>query len=113
MCKRSESGSTDCVELERFLDRIQPGWREVVVERRFLARMVAASTLPLASHGGLAGRPAHQSDTIKNLYVGGDWVGGHGLLIDASLASARAVARSVTSQARAGRASEVVSVRAA
>ena len=83
----------DRAELEEFMDQLQPGWRDVVVERRFLPRMLGAGLLPLASQGGLAGRPAHRSEEVSNVYFAGDWVGPRGYLVDASLDSAREAAR--------------------
>jgi hypothetical protein len=44
-------------ELEGLLDLIQPGWREAVVEHRFLPSMMVTNDLPTAAHGGLRGRP--------------------------------------------------------
>ncbi len=79
----------DLAELEALLDQVQPGWREVVVERRFLPRMLGSSMLPLATQGGLAGRPAHRSQDVPNMYFAGDWVGPRGYLVDASFDSAR------------------------
>ncbi len=79
-------------ELEGVLDTIQPGWREVVVERRFLPSMVVSHMLVTAAAGGTAGRPGPAVLGIRNLYVAGDWVGPEGLLADASLASAKRAA---------------------
>jgi phytoene dehydrogenase-like protein len=79
-------------QLEELLDLVQPGWREVVVERRFLPRMVVYNALPTAAQGGISGRPGPEVSDVRNLYVAGDWVGAHGMLADASLASARSVA---------------------
>jgi len=79
----------DVAELEALLDQVQPGWREVVVERRFLPRMLGSSLLPLATRRGLAGRPAHRSQDVPNIYFAGDWVGPRGYLADASFDSAR------------------------
>ncbi len=67
-----------------------------VVTQRYLHRMVACSAIPLASQGGLAGRPG--IDAVARLadrpgtFVAGDWVGPEGHLADAVLASARAAA---------------------
>ena len=81
-------------ELEALLDRVQPGWRDVVVHRRFLPAMtVSNAVLPPASEGKPA-RPKPQT-SIRGLYIAGDWVGEEGLLSDASLASARAAAKSI------------------
>jgi phytoene dehydrogenase-like protein len=82
-------------ELLAFVDRIQPGWRAHVVERRFVPELVVAHALPLASAGGLAGRPAAAVPERPGLYVAGDWVGPTGLLADAALASARAAAAAI------------------
>jgi phytoene dehydrogenase-like protein len=85
--------------LEGIMDQFQPGWREVVVEQRFLPRMLGTSALPLASQGGLAGRAAHRSQDVRNVYFAGDWVGPRGYLLDAAFESARASARLVLGSA--------------
>ena len=87
-------------ELEGLLDLIQPGWRAAVIERRFLPRMVAASAIPTAAQGGLAGRPGPEVPGADGVYVAGDWVGDEALLADASLASARRVARLIAARVR-------------
>ncbi len=79
-------------ELEGLLDLMQPGWREVVIERRFLPRLTVCNGLVSAALAGCAGRPGPAVPRIDNLYVAGDWVGSSGLLADASLASAKRVA---------------------
>jgi phytoene dehydrogenase-like protein len=89
----------DARELEAVLDQLQPGWRELVVERRFLPRMLGSSLLPLASRGGVAGRPTYQSRDVPNLYFAGDWVGPRGYLVDASFDSAREAARLIAGSA--------------
>jgi phytoene dehydrogenase-like protein len=87
--------------LEALMDEVQPGWRELCVERRFLPRMLASSTLPLAGSGGLAGRPPVVCPDLANVYVAGDWIGADGYLADAALGSAREAARlAMTTQPR-------------
>lgn len=81
-------------ELEALLERLQPGWREVVVERRWFPRMTVANALVRADAGGLAGRPPVRVEGLPGAFVAGDWVGSEGLLADASCASARSAARS-------------------
>jgi phytoene dehydrogenase-like protein len=83
-------------ELEALLDLMQPGWRDVVVQQRFLPSMVVSHALVTAAAGGAAGRPGPAVPDIANLYVIGDWVGPDGLLADASLASAKRAAQLVT-----------------
>jgi phytoene dehydrogenase-like protein len=59
------------------LDLIQPGWREAVVEHRFLPSMMVTNDLLTAAHGGLRGGPTSPSHA-DGVYVAGDWVGpGH------------------------------------
>jgi phytoene dehydrogenase-like protein len=79
-------------ELEALLDLVQPGWREAVVHRRFLPDMIVMNAMPLASLDGIAGRPGAEITDVNGLFVAGDWVGNEGLLVDASLASAKAAA---------------------
>jgi hypothetical protein len=78
----------DRVDLEAHL--ALAGVKTAEVEaRRFLARMVVAGCAPLAVRGGLAGRVAENDSGVPGMYLAGDWVGRHGLLSDAALASGR------------------------
>ena len=84
-------GGGDESDLERLLEEMQPGWRELVVHCRFLPSMVV-------SNGVIPPLPATRPGPvtrIRGLYIAGDWVGDTGLLSDASLASARAAARAI------------------
>jgi phytoene dehydrogenase-like protein len=76
-------------ELESVLDLIQPGWREEVVFRRFLPELTVYNAIPLAGQVGLDGRPGAEVSDVPGLFVAGDWVGRDGLLVDATLASAK------------------------
>jgi phytoene dehydrogenase-like protein len=76
--------------LEALLDRMQPGWRDVLVHRRFLPSMTVSNALATAD----TPRPSPVT-YIRGLYIAGDWVGEEGLLSDASLASARAAAKAI------------------
>lgn len=76
--------------LEALLDRMQPGWRDVVVHRRFLPSMTVSNALATPA----SPRPPVKT-SVRGLYLAGDWVGDEGLLSDAALASARAAARAV------------------
>lgn len=60
-----------------------------VVAERFLHKMVVAGGLPIASAGGLAGRPTVRVTGVEGMFIAGDWVGPVGLLADAALASGR------------------------
>jgi phytoene dehydrogenase-like protein len=88
--RRTSAAVEDEQELEDVLDRMQPGWREVLVHRRFLPSMTVANALvtPSMKRPGVA-------TSVRGLYIAGDWVGDEGMLSDASLASARAAAKAI------------------
>ncbi len=79
----------DRLELETFLDAMQPGWRQHVEQEQFLSSIAAVEAVPLASNGGLSGRPSVAIAAAQRVFLAGDWVGQEGQLSDASLASAR------------------------
>jgi phytoene dehydrogenase-like protein len=85
-------------ELEGLLDLVQPGWRELVVYRRFLPDMTVVNSLPLATLGGTNGRPDPEVIDVPGLFIAGDWVGTEGMLVDASLSSARQAAKKIAAQ---------------
>jgi phytoene dehydrogenase-like protein len=77
-------------ELESVLDVLQPGWRDVLVHRRFLPSMSVSHAL-VTPH---TIRPPVRTP-VRGLYIAGDWVGDVGILSDAALASARAAAKAI------------------
>jgi phytoene dehydrogenase-like protein len=87
---RDARSAADEQELEGLLDRMQPGWRDVLVHRRFLPSMTVSNALVTPS----TPRPA-PATSVHGLYVAGDWVGDEGLLSDAALSSARAAAKAI------------------
>ena len=89
----TQKGSDLRKELEDVMDWLQPGWREVLVTDRFLPRMLVANAVATAAAGGTPGRPTSIVPEIPNLFLAGDWVGPHGMLVDASLSSARDAAK--------------------
>lgn len=87
-------------ELEQVLDHMQPGWRDMVVARRFLPNMLAASAIATTRTSGVERRPGPGVPGVRGLYIVGDWVGQEGQLADASLASANLAASSILSTSR-------------
>ncbi len=85
-------------ELENLLDLMQPGWRDSVVERRFLPDMTVTHAVVEARRAGR--RPGPAVTGAHGLYVVGDWVGARGMLADASLASAEEAAELIAGAAR-------------
>ncbi len=88
----ARSASQDLPQLEELMTTAGAGPDDVVV-RRFLAHMTVSNALPLASSGGLAGRPGVGDTGVPGVTMAGDWVGPVGLLADASLASGYAAGR--------------------
>ncbi len=72
-------------ELEQVLDLMQPGWREVLVKRRFMPALTVNHALVTA---GTTGRPEVSVPSAAGLFITGDWVGAEGQLADVSVASA-------------------------
>jgi phytoene dehydrogenase-like protein len=88
--RRTSAAVADEQELESLLDRMQPGWREVLVHRRFLPAMTVSNALVTPT----APRPSPVT-SVRGLYIAGDWVGDEGLLSDAALSSAKAAAKAI------------------
>ena len=79
-------------ELGALMDQVQPGFRDVLVERRFMPALVVSNALVTAEGGGLAGRAPATLPGLRGLCLAGDWVGPEGMLADAALASAKRAA---------------------
>ncbi|MCU1349378.1 MAG: putative dehydrogenase [Acidobacteria bacterium] len=91
--RRRATVSEDEQQLESLLDDLQPGWRDLLVHRRFLPSMTVTNAL------SEPGRPRPTVQTpIRGLYLAGDWVGSEGQLSDAALASARAAAKAILAE---------------
>ncbi|HEY1308558.1 MAG TPA: FAD-dependent oxidoreductase [Vicinamibacterales bacterium] len=87
--------ASDERQLERALDLLQPGWRDLIVYRRFLPTAVVSHALVAAESGGFAGRPSGRVPGLKNVFLAGDWIGRTGQLADASVASGIEAARTI------------------
>ncbi len=84
--------------LEATMGLVHPGWRDFVVEHRYLPHLTVTHAIVTADGGGLAGRPGPAVPGAPGLYIAGDWVGGEGMLADAAFASGR-LAASLAAQA--------------
>lgn len=85
-------------ELVQMLNLLQPGWRDELVQQRFLPEMTVITRPALAEEGGIDGRPPAALPGSERLYLAGDWVGEEGWLSDASAASARRAAHLIAQQ---------------
>jgi len=86
---KGEETGTRAIEkrLEEIMDTLQPGWREKLVYKRFLANIVVAHKLLSVENGKVSGYWTEETDE-PGVYRSGDWVGTH-QLADASLGSAK------------------------
>jgi phytoene dehydrogenase-like protein len=89
------AADTAVEELEQVLDVMQPGWRRVIVHRRYLPRMTVTNALVRSATGSFAGRPDVDATGLRNLFIAGDWVGPSGLLSDAAVSSANRAAERI------------------
>ncbi len=87
-------------ELRAHAARLGVADADVVLDR-YLHRMTVAGGTPLASRGGLSGRPPVAVPGADGVLLAGDWVGREAMLADASLASAREAARLAELRVRA------------
>lgn len=90
--------AADEAELEALLDLAQPGFRDHVIEKRFLPALTVSNAIVTAAGGGLRGRPDAIVPSIEGLVLAGDWVGPEGVLADGSLASGKRAAELVASR---------------
>lgn len=86
--KTGETGTHQIEKrLEAMMDTLQPGWREKLVHKRFLANIVVTHKLLAVKSGRLDGYWTEETNE-PGVYRAGDWVGTH-QLADASLGSAK------------------------
>jgi phytoene dehydrogenase-like protein len=94
----------DAAPLEALLGRMQPGYRDVLVERRFLPHLTVSHALPLAEDGGFAGRPDVDAAGAPGVFLAGDWVGPEGMIADGSFASGERAAKAILARSSLARA---------
>jgi phytoene dehydrogenase-like protein len=78
--------------LEHTLDVAQPGWRDHVVDARYVPRSMVTGDHARPATRGPADRPPVGVAGVDGLAVAGDWIGPTGTLADASIISGQAAA---------------------
>lgn len=87
-----KNGRDAIAELEAVADIAMPGWRPLEKRRQELRGMTVSNALV----GWDRKRPDVELVDATGLFIAGDWVGGTGMLSDASAASATEAARCIT-----------------
>jgi phytoene dehydrogenase-like protein len=82
-------------ELEAFMERCQPGWRDLVIHRRYLPNLLVTNALATAKDNGVTARPSGKVAGYGNVYLAGDWVGTQGNLAEAAFISAKNAAHQI------------------
>ena len=77
-------------DLETWCDTVIPNWRARLLHARFLPQMTVVHASP-----DLASRPAVTALDLPGVCIAGDWVGDHGMLADAAVASGVAAAETL------------------
>jgi phytoene dehydrogenase-like protein len=78
--------------LEQALDVAQPGWRDHVVDARYVPRSMVSGDHARPATRGCADRPPVGAAGVVGLALAGDWIGPAGTLADASIISGQAAA---------------------
>lgn len=91
-----ETGSRAELEaqLEDFLELLQPGWRDRLVERRLMPGLVVTHDIHQAERPAVPERVAE----VPGLWLAGDWVGARGMLADRAFASAATAAAEISDE---------------
>lgn len=92
---RPDEGGDHRHELEHVLDVAQPGWRDHVVDARYVPRSLVSGDHTRVATRGAHGRPRPDAAGVIGLALAGDWIGPDGTLADASIMSGRAAAASM------------------
>ena len=81
--------------IEHFLDVVQPGWQDHVVDARYVPRSMVCGDHARAATRGTLDRPSVTVAGVDGLAVAGDWVGPAGTLADAAILSGHAAASAI------------------
>ncbi|MBY0148087.1 NAD(P)/FAD-dependent oxidoreductase [Neobacillus niacini] len=86
-------GSTIKYELERFLDKLQPGWQQHVISKRFIPNITVNQRLPQIGDEGML---QSSKTKIPGLYIAGDWASPDSILAEAAISSGKQAAEEIT-----------------
>ncbi|WP_313800011.1 FAD-dependent oxidoreductase [Cytobacillus sp.] len=90
--KEHIDGSSVKNELEQLLDRLQPGWQQYVISRRFIPDITVNQRLPQIGDELMLQRSKTE---ILGLYIAGDWACPHSILADGAVSSGKQAAEEI------------------
>lgn len=79
-------------ELEQFLDKLQPGWQQYVITKRFIPNITVNQRLPQI---GDEQKLQRSKIEIPGLYIAGDWASPDAILADGAVSSAKEAAEEI------------------
>lgn len=82
-------------ELEQFLERLQPGWKQYVITQRFLPNITVNQRLPKI---GDEQKLQHAKKEIPGLYIAGDWASPDSILAEGAITSAQQAANEIINE---------------
>ena len=89
-------GNSIKMELEQFLERLQPGWQNYVITSRFIPQITVNQRLPKLGDE----QTLHRSKTgIPGLYIAGDWVSPDYILSEGAVSSGKQAAEAIIQEA--------------
>ncbi|MBT2755735.1 NAD(P)/FAD-dependent oxidoreductase [Mesobacillus foraminis] len=80
------------IELEQFLDQLQPGWRQYVITKRFIPNITVNQRLPQI---GDEQQLTRSTTKIPGLYIAGDWASPDCILADGAASSGKQAAEEI------------------
>lgn len=83
-------GASVKTELEQFLDKLQPGWQQNVITKRFLPNITVNQRLPQIGDERWLNR---LKTKIPGLYLAGDWASANSILADGAVSSGKDAAK--------------------
>lgn len=80
------------LELEQFIETIQPGWKNYKITSRFIPNITVNQRLPRVEEDN----PLLQTQAIiPGLYIAGDWASPHSMLLDGAVSSGKRAAEHI------------------
>lgn len=79
-------------ELEQFLNKLQPGWEQHVISKRFIPNITVNQRLPQIGDEQMLLR---SKTDITGLYIAGDWTSPHSILADGATSSGKQAAEEI------------------